>query len=384
MRETIFLLALASAASGIALRVIEPMLPQLADDFGTSISAASTVITGYALAFMVGQLIYGPLGDRFGKLRVVTLSLFVAAVGMAGCAFAQDLGSLTALRFFTALFASSPVTLGMAYIGDQVPITERQSVIARFVVGSIVGQALGPLVGGLFTDLFGWRGTFLFLGAVFAIVSSVLLLRTGSQWTGSGRTGSGGNPFTVHLRLLAVPRVRYVMAAAFAETFFFFGAYSFLGAFFRLKFDLSLTLIGALLAGVGIGSVLYTLVVSRLLHALGQRGLVAWGGAICCGCYALTVLTPVWAIAIPCTIALGFSFYMLQNTLQAKASEMAPQARGAGVSIYTSTWSLGQAAGVSTMGIAVGIVDYAPSIIAFGLGFLALGLWLRSNLHRLS
>ena len=143
MRESIFLLALASAAGGIALRVIEPMLPQLADDFGTSISAASTIITGYALAFTVGQLIYGPLGDRFGKLRVVTLALFAAAVGSAGCALAPDLSSLTALRFVTALFASSPVTLGMAYIGDQVPIAERQSVIARFVVGTIVGQALG-------------------------------------------------------------------------------------------------------------------------------------------------------------------------------------------------------------------------------------------------
>ena len=79
-----------------------------------------------------------------------------------------------------------------------------------------------------------------------------------------------------------------------------------------------------------------------------------------------------------------FSFYMLQNTLQAKASEMAPQARGAGVSIYASTWSLGQAAGVAATGIAVGIVGYAPSIIAFGLGFFALGLWLRGNLHRLT
>ncbi len=384
MRESIFLLALASATSGIALRVVEPMLAQLADDFGTSISAASPVITGFALGYTVGQLVYGPLGDRFGKLRVVTLSLFAAAVGSAGCALAQDLGSLTALRFFAALFASSPVTLGMAYIGDQVPIAERQSVIARFVVGTIIGQALGPLVGGLFTDLLGWRGTFLLLGAVFATVASVLFLRTGAQWAGSGRAGSGGNPYTVHLRLLAVPRVRYVVAAAFVETFFFFGAYSFLGAFFRLKFDLSLTLIGALLAGVGIGSLLYTLVVSRLLHALGQRGLVAWGGAICCGCYALTAMTPVWAIAVPSTVALGFSFYMLQNTLQTKASEMAPQARGAGVSIYTSVWSLGQAAGVTAMGIAVGIVGYAPSIIAFGLGFLALGFWMRGNLHRLS
>jgi predicted MFS family arabinose efflux permease len=384
MRESIFLLALASATSGIALRVIEPMLPQLADDFGASISAASIVITGFALAYTIGQLIYGPLGDRFGKLRVVTLSLLAAGVGSAGCALAQDLGSLTALRFLTALFASSPVTLGMAYIGDQVPIAERQSVIARFIVGSIVGQALGPLVGGLFTDLFGWRGTFLFLGAVFAAVALVLFLRTGKRWHGSGRASSGGNPYTMLIRLLAVPRVRYVAAAAFAETFFFFGAYSFLGAFLKLKFDLSLTLIGAILAGVGIGSVIYTLVVSRLLHALGQRGLVAWGGAICCGCYALTVLTPVWAIAVPSTVALGFSFYMLQNTLQAKASEMAPHARGAGVSIYTSTWSLGQAAGVAATGMFVGIVGYTPSIIAFGLGFLALGLWLRGNLHRLS
>lgn len=384
MRESIFLLALASAISGIALRVIEPMLPRLADDFATSISGASTVITAFALATMVGQLVYGPLGDRFGKLRVVTLSLFGAAAASAGCALAQDLGSLTALRFLTALFASSPVSLGLAYIGDQVPIAQRQPVIARFVTGTIIGQTLGPLVGGLFTDLLGWRGTFLFLGAGFAAISSVLLLRTGSQWAGSGRAGSGDNPYIVQFRLLAVPRVRYVMAASFANTFFFFGAYSFLGAFLLLKFDLNLTLIGALLAGVGMGSLLYTLVVTRLLHVLGQRGLVACGGAICCGCYALTVLTPVWGIVVPSVIGMGFSFYMLQNTLQAKASEMAPHARATGVSAYVSAWSLGQAAGVAIMGIGVGIVGYAPSIIAFGLGYLVLGLWLRGNLHRLT
>src|SRR3990170_2467625 len=111
MWESIFLLAVASLTSGIALRVVEPMLPQLADDFTTSISGASVVITGFALAYTAGQLIYGPLGDRFGKLRVVTLSLFGAAAGSFGCALAQDLCSLTALRFFTALFSASPVTL---------------------------------------------------------------------------------------------------------------------------------------------------------------------------------------------------------------------------------------------------------------------------------
>jgi len=384
MRESISLLALASMTSGIALRVIEPMLPRLADDFGVSISAAASAITAYAVAYAAGQLVYGPLGDRFGKLRVVTLSLFGAALGSLGCAFAPDLATLTTLRFMTALFASAPVTLGLAYIGDQVDSSQRQTVIARFIAGTIIGQALGPLIGGLFTDLIGWRQTFLFLGALFAITPTVLFLRTGRQWAGSGSVFSAGNPFTVHLRLLAMPRVRYVVGAAFANTFFFFGAYSFIGAFLKWKFDLSLTLIGIILTGVGIGSLLYTLFVAHLLSALGQRGLVAWGGLICCGCYALTIATPFWVVIMPATIALGFSFYMLQNTLQTKATEMAPQARGAGVSIYASAWSLGQAAGVATAGVAVASVGYAATIVVFALGFLALGFWLKGNIQRLS
>jgi predicted MFS family arabinose efflux permease len=121
----------------------------------------------------------------------------------------------------------------------------------------------------------------------------------------------------------------------------------------------------------------------RLLLALGQRGLVVWGGAICCGAYAIVALSPVWALAIPCAIALGFSFFMLHNTVQTKATEMAPHARGAAVSVFASTWSLGQAAGVAAMGIGVSMLDYAPAIIGFGLGFLALGAWMRVNLHRL-
>ncbi|MBI2319480.1 MAG: MFS transporter, partial [Betaproteobacteria bacterium] len=304
-----------------------------------------------------------------------------AAVASIGCALAPDLGSLAALRFITALFSSSPVTLGMAHVGDQVPVAERQSVIARFVTGTIIGQAFGPLLGGLLTDLIGWRGTFVVLGLAFIAVAAVLFVSTRAQWSSAA---SGGSPYTVHLRLLGVSRVRYVLAAAFADTFFFFGAYSFLGPFLKLKFDLGPTVIGAILAVVGLGSILYTLAVKRLLAAMGQRGLVTWGGAICCACYALALLAPQWAVAIPCAVGIGFSFYMLQNTLQLKATEMAPQARGAGMSLYASAWSAGQGCGVALAGAAISVAGYAPTIFSFGLGFLALGLLLRNNLSRLS
>ena len=384
MREAIFLIALGSVNGGLALRIMEPMLPRLATQFGTSISATAMVITAFAVGYAGGQLLHGPIGDRFGKLRVVTICLLGAAAASLGCALAQGVASLATLRFVAAVFASASTVLGLAYIGDRVPIAERQPVVARFVGGTIIGQALGPLAGGLFTDLIGWRGTFVVVAAVFAVVSSILFLRTRGQWAGSGRASSGANPFAVYVRVLALPRVRLVVSTGFADGFLFFGAYSFLGAFLKLKFDLSLTAIGAILAGFGVGGVLYTLVVRRLLVSLGQRGLVLWGGAICCIAYATIALSPTWVLAIPCTVALGFSFFMLHNTGQTKATEMAPQARGAGVSVYTSAWSLGQAAGVAAMGLAVSFVDYAPAIIGFGLGFLALGAWMRANLDRLS
>ena len=384
MRETIFFLALASANSGISMRVIEPLLPRLAEEFGTTVAASSIVITAYGLSSAIGTLIHGPLGDRFGKLRLATLAMFGAAVGSIACAFAHAIVTLAVWRFITALFGSASVTLGMAYIGDRVPLADRQPVIARFVGGTIVGQALGPLFGGLLTDVMGWRGAFVLLGAVFAVVSATLFIRTRPQWQEEKRSGPGGNPFTVHLRLLGVKRVRYVLGAALIDSFLFFGAYSFLGAFLKLKFDLSLTAIGAILAGFGIGGVLYTLMVRPLLRRFGQPGLVAWGGVICCIAFAAVVLTPVWAVTAIGTVTLGFSFYMLHNTVQIKATEMAPQARGASVAIYASFWALGQATGVAAMGVAVGAFSYAPSIIAFGIGFAALGLWMRTNLHRLS
>ncbi|MGC2519758.1 MAG: MFS transporter [Burkholderiales bacterium] len=383
MREIILLLALASANSGIALRVVEPMLPRLASDFGASISSAAMIISAYAFAYGGAQLVHGPIGDRFGKLRVVTLTLMGAALGSFGCALAQDLFTLGAMRLVTGLFSSTPVMLGMAYIGDRVSLPERQPVIARFIAGTITGQALGPFLGGAVTDLLGWRGTFALVGAVFAAVSAILFVRTRGQWNEEKTTAVLANPLAVHRSLLGSSRVRHVVAVSFIETFLFFGAFSFLGAYLKLRFDLSLTLIGAILAGFGIGGVLYTLMVRRLLMELGQRGLVLGGGAACCACYAIAMLTPVWGVFIACTIGLGFSFYMLHNTLQIKATEMAPQARGSALAIYSSAWALGQAAGVAAMGMLVGPFGYSPSIIAFGAGYLALGLWMERNLDRL-
>lgn len=374
------LLALSAFTSGISLRCVEPMLPQLASEFETSVSAAAVVVTAFALSYSAAVLLVGPLGDRYGKLRIVTIATALAGAASLGCAVAWDLGSLAAMRFVMALFASAPVALGMAYIGDVVPIGERQATIARFIGGSIFGQTLGPLFGGVLTDWTGWRSTFVVVGVVFLLASAILLARTRRAWPAiaPGRF----QPLAVHARLLARPAVRWMVGVGIAETFFFFGGYVFLGAFFRERFGLSFTVIGLLLAGYGVGGLLYSFMVRGLMRLLGE-GIVVAGGVLGFLLFAVMVFAPDWRWAVPCTIGLGLAFYLIHNTIQTKATEVAPDARGAAVALYASAWSTGQALGVAAMGLAVAVAPYSYAIASFAFGFAVLGVWLRTNLWRL-
>lgn len=380
-REAIVLLAVAAFSAGISLRCVEPMLPQLAADFGTSVSAVSIIITAFALAYAAAVLVQGPLGDRYGKLRVVTIGTAAAGAMALGCAGAWDLGSLAAARFLMAIFASAPMALGIAYIGDVVPLADRQTTIARFVAGSIFGQTLGPLFGGVFTDWAGWRSSFVALGVVFVAAAILMFVRTRRDWppVAPGRFA----PHAVHADLLARRAVRWLVAVGMAETFFFFGAFFFLGAFFRARFAVSFTVIGLLLAGYGIGGLVYSSMVKWLVHRLRERGLVLAGGVLGAVAFGIILASPHWAYTVPCTIGLGIAFYLMHNTVQTKASEVAPDARGAAVALYACAWALGQALGAAAAGGLVATAGYVPAIGAFALGFALLGLWLRYNLWRL-
>jgi YNFM family putative membrane transporter len=95
------------------------------------------------------------------------------------------------------------------------------------------------------------------------------------------------------------------------------------------------------------------------------------------------VLAPDWRYTVPCTIGLGLAFYLIHNTVQTRATEVAPDARGAAMALYASAWSGGQALGVAAMGFAVTLLPYPLAIALFAFGFAALGVWLRTNLWRL-
>ena len=91
-------LAVAACASGMSQRVMDPLLPRLSAEFGAPIEAVSWVITSFSLGYAFSQLFFGPLGDRYGKLRVITWGCGACAIATAACGLAPGLGSLVVAR----------------------------------------------------------------------------------------------------------------------------------------------------------------------------------------------------------------------------------------------------------------------------------------------
>ena len=117
---TIVLLALAAFGSAASLRVMDPLLPRLAEEFNAGLGSVAHVITGFAISYGVLQMVFGPLGDRFGKLRVISIACAAAAVATSACAFAPTLEALVWSRVLAGACCASVIPLAMAWIGDSV------------------------------------------------------------------------------------------------------------------------------------------------------------------------------------------------------------------------------------------------------------------------
>jgi predicted MFS family arabinose efflux permease len=377
--RSILLLAAAAFVSGANLRVADPLIPTVAHHFGASISAAASIVSAFTLAYALFQIVHGPLGDRIGKLRVVAAGMFIAAAASIACALAVSLPMLAVARFLTGMGAAAVIPLALAFIGDNVPYERRQMMLGRFMSSVLTGQMLGPLFAGALSEFLSWRAMFGLLALLFAAVG-VFLLPSARRSVGAAGTRHP-NPAAQYLRLARDPWVRVVVLTVAAEGFFFYGAFAYLGAYLQHEFDLSYLAIGLMIGGFSVGGVLFSLSVRRLVMRLREPGLALAGGTVLLLCYLGLAWTPVWTLAIPLCIAVGLGFYMLHNTLQTKATEMAPAARGAAVSFFALCLFLGQASGVAAFGQAVDRIGYRSVMAAAGVGLFLLAYWFHSRLR---
>jgi predicted MFS family arabinose efflux permease len=377
-KARVSLLVLGAAAFMVIAdaRVIDPLLHIIADEFKASVGSAAVIVSAYTIPYGLFQLVYGLLGDRVGKLKVMTVAMGAFAVGTTMCAFVPNIALLTILRFLTGMAAAAVIPLSLAYIGDNFAYEKRQAAIGRYLSALVLGQILGGSLGGIFGEYVSWRDIFIVFGILSIGITAVMWRATRSVPDRRLSQGSiGFSSFLPYYQLITQRTARTVIIAVFIEGFFVFGGLAYAGAFLRDRYQLSYVVIGFMLSSFGIGGLIYSRFVQWLVSRLGENGLVLVGGWFICFSYLCIALFHNWILFIPSSVLMGLGFYMMHSTLQTQATELAPEARGTAVALFAFNLFLGQGLGAAAFAKVVDSSGYIPCFVVAGVGMALLSIW---------
>jgi predicted MFS family arabinose efflux permease len=285
-------------------------------------------------------------------------------------ALSTNLAFLVAARVGTALAAAAIIPLSLAWVGDVVHYEQRQETLARVGLGTMLGITAGQLFGGLLTDTLGWRWAFALMAAAFAAVSFLL-------WQQLKHLQSEAHP--THAPVGFFKQLNQVAHNAWARTFLclalieggtVFGVLAVTAAHLHQVHQISLTLAGGTSALFGLGGMAYMASAKITIRRLGEVGLAKFGGIGFAGAFLVIAFSPWWQLALPSCFVAGFSFAMFHNTMQAKATQLLPQARGTGVTLFAGFMFLGQSLGVLVL---AELFNHISSSYVLGVDALVVG-----------
>jgi len=379
LRRDVLLLSAAAFTSSASLRATDPLLPLIAEDYGVSAGAAAAAVTSFALAYGLLQVVCGPIGDRYGRYRTIAAAAFVSAFGSAACALAPDLRTLVAARFIAGATIGAFIPLSLAWIGDTFPYRERQAVLARFLIGQMVGIGFGTALAGGLGERYGWRAIFVLLTAVLLFIAVALALEARRQPRPAARPPMLQS-FARMPQLLAERAVRGLLVTGFGEGLLIFGALAFVALHFQRRYGIGPGAAGTLVALYALGGLAYAAMAPRALRRFGEIGLATLGGAALAGGYALLASSPWLPLGALALAAIGGGFYMFHTTLQTKLTQVAPTARGSTVALFATFLFMGQASGVWLASHLADTLGIAPVFGVSALGLAVLALAFRQRL----
>jgi DHA1 family bicyclomycin/chloramphenicol resistance-like MFS transporter len=166
----ILILGSLSTISPFSIDMYLPGFPAIAQDLNTTISNVQLSLTAYLIGISVGQLLYGPLLDRFGRKYPLYAGLGVYIAASIGCALADSPDMLILMRFLQAIGGCAGMVAAQALVRDLFPVTETAKVFSWLILVIAVSPMIAPTVGGYMTSAFGWPSVFLTLAAITMVM----------------------------------------------------------------------------------------------------------------------------------------------------------------------------------------------------------------------
>src|SRR5947208_675533 len=279
VRALILRMSLIGFVTALASRATDPIIPPIAHDINVSANAVALLTTAFALPFALVQPVLGPVGDLVGKVRVMIACLAVTILAMVAGGLATNFTVLLVARIVAGAAAGGIFPVGIAVIGDLIPVKERQVAIGRWLTAVITGNLLGSSLAGVVGDLVGWRGVFFVITALGIVALGVALVTL--------RKAARAKPVELSLsgfsrgygKVFANPRAKVCFSAVFVEGIVVFGLFPFVALLLLAAGEPRASIAGAVIAGFSLGGVIYAVLVQRLVRYWRPDQLMLGGGA---------------------------------------------------------------------------------------------------------
>ena len=337
-REFLAIIALCMAMAALSIDLMLPAFPEMRAAFGLDEDSTeiSLVITGFFIGLGFGQLVYGPVSDRFGRKRVLYVGIAVYIVGAVASTQADSLGAFVACRIVWGFGAACPRSLALAILRDTFEGDRMARVMSNVMATFILVPVVAPSIGSGLLALGGWHLT-LWFPVGFAVLLTVwIALRLPETLPTEKRRSVA--PSALLDAAGAVVRNRQTMAFCAASTFLFGIMTSYVGSTQVIveevfgEEDLFPIIFGALAIGLALGSFLAAKLVTRIglarLVRIGACYAVASAGFLAIVGIATGGHPPLWLFLVASALMLPSVTALVPNT---NTAAMAPLGHIAGM-----------------------------------------------------
>jgi predicted MFS family arabinose efflux permease len=380
--RVLFTAALAIFASSLFVRAVDPVIPQIAGDLTLDTATVALLSTAFALPYALVQPVLGVLADMFGKGRLMNIAMATSALAGAIGAVAPNFAVLLGSRILSGVVAGGIFPIALALAGDLVPIARRQVAIGRLLAAAMFGNLLGSPFAGIVGDTIGWRGVFA-LVTLTALIAFVAV-RIGFRVVASERRARFDPAAVVagFRTIVRNPLTKVCFPAVLLEGMCIFGLFPYVAALLVARGEARAIIAGLVIAGFGIGGIIYSLTVPALLGRFGGRRMMLGGGISLAGALLVIGAGLPWPGEFLAFTVLGLGFYCLHGVIQIYSTELAPHARGLAMSLHSSFFFLGQALGPIAYRIGFASIGLVGTTALAALVLLLVGITCAHRLHR--
>ncbi len=378
----LFLLATSCFVGSLSLRLLDPVVPDVARDLATSPEAVALLSTAFMLTYAMTQPFVGAIADAFGKVRILKLCSAALALMLVVMALAPSIEVMYAARILGGAFGGGVFTVALSIVGDRVAYAERQVALSKLIMASQFAQLFGVIAAAMIASFVGWRVA-VASAAVVAIAAAIMLERNLKPRPDAVRHPINMARIRSTLsRLFSNPRTQTCYSGVLLDGMAVMGIVPFVAILLEMRGEGGLREAGFVISGLAMGGLLYTLTVGRTMALVGgMHNMLRFGGALAAIGMAVVAHGGPWPLQMAMFALIGFGFFMLHGSLQAQATDVAPELRSTSVSMHSCAFTLGNAIGPALYAIGINTIGAKPSILIGALAILAVGIFTAAQLE---